>query len=134
MIVIILLKQVQSNVWTRRTGTWVPIRLGSYVKLLFRYKIESSYRLSTSIIIRHCGYFPWFFKLINRIINSNFCNWILIFFLTIWRLFFGGFSRFLVYSSSVSRRHIVSGLLVKCHINFFIVCVVTKWNLNRYCK
>ena len=80
----------------------------------------------------------WFFclcfKLLSIIFNSNVCYWILIILRIIWRLFFNAVSRFLMYSRSVSRQHSVSGLWVKCHINVFIIYVVTKWNWNRDCK
>ena len=35
-----------------------------------------------------------------------------------------------MYSSSGSRQHSVSGWWVKCHINIFVICFVTKWNWN----
>ena len=52
----------------------------------------------------------------------------------IWELFFNAFSRFLMYCSSNSRQFSVSGLLVKFHINVFIISIVKKLNWDRDCN
>ena len=54
-------------------------------------------------------HFIWSLKLLIIIINSNICNWILIIFWIVCRLFFNGVRRFLMHSISGSRKHSVSG-------------------------
>ena len=79
-------------------------------------------------------FFSWCFKWLSIVVNINVCNLILIIFWMFWWFFFNGVSRFLVYSSSGSSRHIDSVWWVKCHINFFIICILKKWNWNRDCN
>ena len=82
----------------------------------------------------HCNYFLLVFQIIEYLnqqkrLYLNFdCFWI------ISRLFFHGITRFHMYIGSRSTHHRVSGFWVKCHVNIFIICVVTNWNWNRDCK
>ena len=82
----------------------------------------------------HCDYFFFVVKMIKNHHQQKRLQIILVVFWIIWRLFFYGVSRFLMYTSSDSRRQSVIGWFIKCHINIFIICVVTEWNLNRDCK
>ena len=79
----------------------------------------------------HCDYFYWSLKLLSIIVNINICNWILIVFGTVCKLFFNGVSRCLMYISSGSRQCSVSGWWFLVSYQCFIFCVLTLWNWDR---
>ena len=86
------------------------------------------------LVIWHFDYFFFLFQIIDHHHQQQGLQLNFVSFWIISRLFFYGVTRFHMYIGSGSTQHRVSGWWVKCHVNVFIICVVTNWNWNRDCK
>ena len=80
-----------------------------------------------------CEYFPVVIQTIEHHHQHQSLQFKFDHFLFCLQIFFNGISRFIMYSSSCSEFHNVSGWWVKCHINVVILCVLKLLNWDRLC-